>query len=327
MNPLDQLEPHARAYMERLIREGGKPLPQLSIEAARQYMRDSQPTPLAHDSVTMETTETADVPLTLVRPSGTQAALPAILYLHGGGWALGGIATHARIVRELALRAQAVIVVPEYSLSPEARFPVALEECYTTACWLQSQGAAHNIAADRLAVAGDSAGGNLAAALALLAMRRGGPAFRLQVLLCPVLLASSVTDSYRDFADGLNLTKDAMEWFWEQYVTSDAQRPNPLVSPLQAPSAELARLAPAFIITAECDILRDEGEQYAKQLMEAGVAVTATRYLGTLHNFPIIDDLQSSGPASAALLAMGNALQVALHGNPSLQATTHASPA
>jgi acetyl esterase len=312
--------------MERLIREGGKPLPQLSIEAARQYMRDSQPTPLTHDSVTIETTETADVPLTLVRPSDTQATLPAVLYLHGGGWALGGIATHARIVRELALRAQAVIAVPEYSLSPEARFPIALEECYTTACWLQSQGAAHNIAADRLAIAGDSAGANLAAALALLAMRRGGPTFRLQALLCPVLQASSTTGSYRDFADGLNLTKDAMEWFWQQYAANDAQRPDPLVSPLQAPSAELARLPPAFIVTAECDILRDEGEHYAKRLMQAGVAVTATRYLGTLHNFLVIDDLQDSGPASSALLAMGNALQLALHSNTSHHAATHVSP-
>jgi acetyl esterase/lipase len=313
--------------MERLIHEGGKPLPQLSIEAARQYTRDSQPTPLPHVSITIETTETSDVPLTLVRPSNTHATLPAILYLHGGGWALGGIATHARIVRELALRAQAVIAVPEYSLSPEAHFPVALEECYTTACWLQSQGAAHNIAADRLAVAGDSAGGNLAAALALLTVRRGGPAFRLQALLCPALQASSSTDSYRDFAEGLNLTKDAMDWFWEQYITNDAQRPDPLVSPLQASPAELARLAPAFIITAECDVLRDEGEQYAKRLMEAGVDVTAARYLGTLHNFPVIDGLQDSGPASTALLALGNALRLALHGNPSLQASTHDSPA
>jgi acetyl esterase/lipase len=251
--------------------------------------------------------------------------LPAILYLHGGGWALGGIATHGRIVRELALRAQAVIAVPEYSLSPEARFPTALEECYTTGCWLQSEGAAHNIASDSIAVAGDSAGGNLAAALALLTARRGGPAFRLQALICPVLQASSATDSYRDFADGLNLTKEGMQWFWEQYAERNEQRSDPLVSPLQARSAELARVAPAFIITAECDILRDEGEQYATRLMQAGVAVTASRYLGTLHNFPVIDDLQNSGPASAALHSLGRALQIALHGNLSLQAPAHAS--
>lgn len=313
MSLLNQLEPHARRYMERLIREGGKPLPQLSLEAARQYMRDSQQTPLEHPSVSIETTVAAGMPVTLIRPRTAETPLPAVLYLHGGGWTLGSAATHARFTRELALRAHAVLVVPEYPLAPETRFPVALEQCYALAQWIRSHGSTHGIDAENLAVAGDSAGGNLAAALALLAVQRGHTLFCLQALLCPVLDASSNTGSYREFAEGLNLTKDAMEWFWDQYVEEPAQRSNPLVSPLRASATDLTRVAPALIVTAECDVLRDEAEHYARRLMESGVPTTAFRSLGTLHNFAVIDDLKDSGPSIAATHTIGEALRSALH--------------
>ena len=309
-----QLEPHARAYVLRLIEDGGKPLPQLSLEAAREVMRSAQTTPLEDSTVEVETLRHQGLQVTIVRPANSREALPAVLYLHGGGWVLGGVETHARIVRELALRVRAAIVVPEYALSPEARFPVALEQCYKAAQWLEAEGGAYGIDGTRVAVAGDSAGGNLAAALCLRSACSGGPKFRLQALLCPALQASSANGSYREFADGLNLTQETMAWFWDQYVPDAQQRLNPEVSPIHSDPASLMRVAPALIITAECDVLRDEGERYAQLLMEAGVEVTALRFLGTLHNFLVIDALRESGPSVAALGVIADRLGQSLHG-------------
>jgi acetyl esterase len=308
-----QLEPHARSYLLRLIEDGGKPLSQLSLEAARQLMRSAQTTPLEHSTVEVETLQHEGLQVTIVRPADSRGALPAVLYLHGGGWVLGGVETHARIVRELALRVGAAIVVPQYALSPEARFPVALDQCYKAAQWLEAEGGAHNIDGTRLAVAGDSAGGNLAAALCLRSACCGGPEFRLQALLCPALQASSATNSYREFGEGLNLTQETMAWFWDRYVPDEKQRLNPEVSPLLSDSASLMRVTPALIITAECDVLRDEGERYAQRLMGAGIEVTALRFLGTIHNFPVIDALRESGPSLTALGVTADMLRRSLH--------------
>lgn len=313
MSLLDRLEPHAREYMLRMFRSGGKPLPQLSVEAARQFMRDSQTAPIEHPLVEVNVVENAGVRLTIFRPADKgNEMLPCVLYLHGGGWVLGGVDTHARIVRELALQARAAVVVPEYSLSPEVHFPVALEQCYAAALWVSAEGRANRIDAVRLAVAGDSAGGNLAAALALRATKRGEIDLRLQVLLCPVLQGTSDTASYAEFGEGLNLTREGMEWFWSQYAPNAEQRMHPEASPLHADDAELKKLCAAVIVTAECDVLRDEGERYAHRLAEAGVEVTAMRALGTLHNFYVIDELQESGPAKSVLHLVGEALRHAL---------------
>jgi acetyl esterase len=263
MSLLDRLEPGARAYMERIIRKGGKPLPQLGVEAARQYMREGQSTPLGNESVAIDTVDAAGVKLTIVRPAQSRGPLPVVLYMHGGGWALGGIETHARMLHELALRVDAAVVFPHYALSPEARFPLAVEQCYTAALWIQPHGAEYALDGGRIAIAGDSAGANLAAAVALLATQRGGPKLLLQALMCPVLQASFSTSSYDEFAEGLNLTRDAMEWFWKQYVPDPARRREPRVSPLQATLAELSPVAPAVILTAEFYVLRDDGEPYS----------------------------------------------------------------
>lgn len=313
MNLIDRLEPTTRAFMERLIAEGGKPLTQLSVEEARQYMRSSQSTPLQHPSVSIRSVDAAGIPLTLIKPAHARTPLPAVLYLHGGGWVLGGIDTHARIVREIALRSNATVAFPHYALSPEARFPVAVEQCYSAARWIESHAAEHQIDGSRIAVAGDSAGGNLAAAVALLAMQRGGPRLRLQALMCPVLQAPSKTASYEEFAEGLNLTREEMEWFSGHYAPDASVWSNPAASPLAASLDQLSQVAPAIILTAECDVLRDDGEQYAHRLAAAGVAVTAMRMLGTIHNFPVNDDLKDSGPAIAALDVVGDALRSALY--------------
>ena len=298
--------------MQKLA-DGARPPSETGVETARQLMRASQATPLEHESIAIERVEAAGLTLTIVRPRQAEEQLPAVLYMHGGGWVLGGIETHARVVRELALRADVAIVFPHFSLAPEARFPVALEQCYRALRWIEAHGAEHRIDAGSIAVAGDSAGGNLAAAVALLAVQRGGPRLQLQALVCPVTQPSFHTGSYDEFATGLNLTRESMEWFWNQYVPDAARRLEPAISPLWAPLTDLADIAPAAIVTAECDVLRDDGELYARRLLEAGVTVSAIRCLGTIHNFPVVDDLQRTQPAITALRFVGAALKEALH--------------
>ncbi|HEY5329355.1 MAG TPA: alpha/beta hydrolase [Acidobacteriaceae bacterium] len=312
MSVLDQLEPQSRAYVETILRAGGKPLQELSVEEARQFMRDRQRTPLEHPSIAVETTLAAGITLTIVRPAHLAGPLPAVLYMHGGGWVLGGIDTHARLVRELALRSNAAVVFPHFALSPESRFPVALDQCIAALKWLRAHAADHAIDPTRLAIAGDSAGANLAAAVAL-HDASAGPKLRLQALLCPVLLAPADSGSYAEFANGLNLTRDAMHWFWDHYIPDVSLRSDPRVSPLLASVDALTHVAPALVITAECDVLRDEGEAYAHRLTQSGVPVTAMRFLGVIHNFYVLDDLANSGPSQSALRITGDALQAALY--------------
>lgn len=313
MSLLDRLDPVARAYMEKLVREGGKPLAELTVEEARQYMRESQTTSVEHPAVSVRNADADGVPVTIVAPAGTDGLLPAVLYLHGGGWVLGGIETHARIVHEIALGAEAAVVFPHYTLAPEARFPVAIEQCYAAAQWMQTHGRRYGIDAGRIAVAGDSAGANLAAAVAQRAGEHRGPPFHLQVLMCPALRSPVKTGSYEEFAEGLNLTREDMQWFWKMYVPDRTLWREPAAAPLNASSETLARVAPAVILTAECDVLRDDGELYARRLFEAGVQVTAMRLLGTLHNFTVIDDLSESRPALCAMRIVNDALWTALH--------------
>jgi len=312
MSTLDQLEPHTRAYMEKLLAAGGKPLQELSVEDARRFMRDRQRTPLEHPSIAIETTEAAGITLAIVRPTHLAGPLPAVLYMHGGGWVLGGIDTHARLVREVALRSSAAIVFPHFALSPESRFPVALDQCIAALNWLREHAAEHAIDPTRLAIAGDSAGANLAAAVAL-HDASAELKLRLQALLCPVLLTPADTGSYTEFADGLNLTRDAMHWFWDHYAPDVNLRSDPRISPLLASDDVLAHAAPALVITAECDVLRDEGEAYAHRLAQAGVPVTAMRFLGAIHNFYVLDDLADSGLSQFALRITGDALRAALY--------------
>jgi acetyl esterase/lipase len=237
----------------------------------------------------------------VVRPKGTTGALPAIVYLHGGGWISGGAHTHDRLVRELAAGTGAAVVFPDYSLSPEARYPTAVEECHAVAAWVASHGADHGLDPRRVAIGGDSAGGNLAAAVTLLAKRRGGPGFACQVLLYPVLDADFDTESYQAFAEGHFLRRDVMRWYWDLYLDDRERRAEVTASPLRAGLDELAGLPPALVITAEADVLRDEGEAYARKLRRAGVPVVATRYQGTIHAFMMFNRLHASPTTQAAV--------------------------
>jgi acetyl esterase len=204
------------------------------------------------------------------------------------------------------------VVFPDYSLSPEAKYPTALEECYAVASWVAHHGAGHGLDPGRMAVAGDSVGGTMAIAVSMLAAERHGAAFRQQVLFYPVTDASFDTGSYQEFATGYFLRRDAMQWFWDQYIPDPAQRSQATASPLRATLRELASLPLTLVITAEADVLRDEGEAFASRLREAGVPVTAVRFQGIIHDFVMLNALSETQAARAALILATGVLRQSL---------------
>ncbi|MGW9070580.1 alpha/beta hydrolase, partial [Streptomyces yangpuensis] len=255
---------------------------------------------------------TGEVRTRVVRPVGSTGPLPVILYIHGAGWVFGNARTHDRLVRELAVGAGAAVVFPEYDLSPEARYPVAIEQNYAVARWITTEGGRHGLDGGRLAVAGDSVGGNMSAALTLMAKERGDVRLVQQVLFYPVTDASFDSESYLQFAEGYFLRRDAMRWFWDQYTTDPAQRTEITASPLRAGTEQLTGLPPALVITAEADVLRDEGEAYAAKLRAAGVPVTALRALGTVHDFVMLNALRETAAATLAIALAVDTLRKAL---------------
>ncbi|MCX4595289.1 alpha/beta hydrolase [Streptomyces sp. NBC_01549] len=263
--------------------------------------------------ITVSGGPTGSVRARIVKPAGAEATLPVIIYIHGAGWVFGNAHTHDRLVRELAVGANAAVVFPEYDLSPEARYPVAIEQNYTVAQWVVQQGATKGLDAARIAVAGDSVGGNMAAALTLMAKERAGIPLVQQVLFYPVTDASFDTGSYHQFATGYFLRRDGMQWFWDQYTTDEAERAQITASPLRATPEQLAGLPPALVITGEADVLRDEGEAYANKLREAGVAVTAVRFQGIIHDFVMLNALRETHAAEAAITLATGTLRAALH--------------
>jgi acetyl esterase len=261
--------------------------------------------------VTVPGGPSGEVSVRIVKPAGATGPLPAVLYIHGAGWVFGDAHTHDRLVRELVVGANAAVVFPEYSLSPEAKYPTAIEEIFAVARWVATQGAAKGLDASRLAVAGDSVGGNMAAALTLLAKERGEVTFVAQVLFYPVTNAAFDTPSYDQFATGYFLRRDGMQWFWDQYTTDDRERAEITASPLRASLEQLAGLPPALVITGEADVLRDEGEAYAAKLRAAGVAVTAVRYAGITHDFVMLNALRGTQAAEGAISQAIAALRAA----------------
>jgi len=252
------------------------------------------------------------VSVRILRPRGTTGPLPVIVYLHGAGWVFGNAHTHDRLIRELADGANAAVVFPNYSLSPEAKYPTAIEESYAAATWVAQHGAEQNLDPTRIAIAGDSVGGNMSAALTLLAKQRGDVSFVQQVLFYPVTDANFDTHSYHQFAEGYFLRRDAMQWFWDQYTTDPAQRAEITASPLRASLDDLAGLPPALVITAEADVLRDEGEAYASKLRAAGVPVNAVRYQGIIHDFVMLNAMRDTHAATAAIALAIATLRAAL---------------
>jgi acetyl esterase len=300
------LDPATDAFVSSL--SGGAPIYTLAPDAARTVLSELQasaPVRLPEATVVDRTLPVGPTGTTRVRivspPAASRSARPAIIYIHGGGWVLGGPDTHDRLVRELAVGTGAVLVLVDYDRSPEARFPVAIEQSYAVLTHLAQHAAEFGIDPVRIAIAGDSVGGNMAAVVAMMAKVRKGPGLVAQALFYPVTDASMSTASYTEFADGPWLTAKGMAWFWDQYLPDAAQRENVYASPVNAFASELEGLPPALVIVDENDVLRDEGEAYARQLAAAGVPVTAVRYNGTTHDFMMLNPIAETPAVRAAV--------------------------
>jgi acetyl esterase/lipase len=300
-----QLEPEAKAFADA----AAKPpfLFTLGPEKGRIALDEVQSGQVGRLLVDIEDLTIADGPseqvaLRILRPQDAPATLPVIIYIHGAGWVFGSKQTHDRLIRELAVGAEAAVVFSEYHLSPEAKYPTAIEECYSVVQWVAKHGREYGMDAERLAIAGDSVGGNMTAAITLLCKERGGPVIHLQLLFYPVTDAAFDSGSYHQFAEGYHLRRDAMMWFWDQYTRNPDERNQITASPLRTSREELQGLPPALVITAEADVLRDEGEAYANKLREAGVRVTAVRFQGTIHDFVMLNALATSAATRGAIV-------------------------
>jgi acetyl esterase len=299
-----QLEPEAQAFAEAAARS--PLLFTLGPQQGRLALDEEQAGPVRKPAVDVEDLTITDGPsvqvgLRILRPQHAQTPLPVIVFIHGAGWVFGSTQTHDRLVRELAVGTGAAVVFPEYRLSPEASYPTALEECYMAARWVARHGQEHGLDAERLAVAGDCVGGNMATVITLLSRERGEPNIRLQLLFYPVTDASFDTESYHHFAESYHLRRDTMMWCWDQYTCHPGERSEITASPLRASIQQLRGLPQALIITAEADVLRDEGEAYASKLRQAGVRVTAVRFQGTIHDFVALNALAHTASARGAI--------------------------
>ena len=291
---------------------------ELSPDNAREVLEDVQRSAIDKPDVDIEELTISGGPhgqiaVRLIKPAGIAGTLPVILYIHGAGWVLGSPQTHDLLVRNLAVGAQAAVVFPDYRRAPEAQYPSQIEEAYTAAAWIVEHGSEHGLDPDRVAIAGDSVGGNMTIAVTLMAKERGGPSFSAQLLYYPVTDAGMDTGSYHQFADGYFLTRAGMAWFWDQYLPDETRRSDILASPIGASTEELAGLPPAMVISGEADVLRDEGEAYATKLRAAGVEVTATRYGGTIHDFVMLHPLAATHAARTATTQGAAFLREALH--------------
>jgi acetyl esterase/lipase len=316
-NPPVQLEKQAQAFLNKLAAADGTPLYKLSYSAARETLDKLQAGPVQMPPAEISERSvpggpTGPVKVHVVRPKGATAALPGIVYVHGGGWVLGNFRTHERLVRQIAEGSQAAVVFVDYSPSPEAQFPVPVEQAYTVAKWLAANGRQIGVDSSRLAIAGDSVGGDMTAAVTLLAKQRGGPQFKKQVMMYPVTDAGFNTASYKRFAENCWLTGEAMKWFWNAYAPHAKDRQNPLASPLRATVDQLRGLPSALLIT-DSDVLLDEANAYADKLRKAGVATSVTHYPTITHDFMMLNALSDTPSVKRAIAEVTDALYAALH--------------
>ncbi|MEU2039689.1 alpha/beta hydrolase [Nocardia niwae] len=316
-NPLGiSLEPAAQEFVDATSQPPF--LYQLPPEEGRKAVDGVQDSPIFkpeidEEWITVEGGPTGSVRVRIVKPQDATGALPVIVYTHGAGWVFGDAHTHDRLVRDLAVGTNAAVVFPEYDRSPDVRYPVANEQSYRVAQWVTAHGAEKGLDTSRIAIAGDSVGGNMAIALTLMAKERGDVSFVQQVLFYPVTDADFDTGSYEQFAEGYFLTREGMKWFWDQYTTSADERAQITASPLRATIEQLAGLPPALVITAEADVLRDEGEAFAGKLRAAGVPVTQVRYGGIVHDFVMVNSLHDTHAAKAAVAQAVATLRSALY--------------
>jgi acetyl esterase len=308
------LEPAAQALADATANPTG--LIDAGPEGARKILNDLQSGPIDKLPIDEEwitvPASVGDARVRIVKPQGATGMLPVIVYMHGGGWILGNAATHDRLVRELAVGARAAVAFVEYPNSPEAHYPVAIEQGYATAQWIVREGASKGLDASRMAVAGESVGGNMSAALSLMAKERGDVTFVHTSMYYPVTDAAMDTDSYNEFASGYYLSRDSMEWFWDAYLPDTGQRSEITASPNQASVEQVTGLPPTYLCVDEADVLRDEGEAYAAKLRTAGVPVTTVRYDGVVHDFMLLDSVSQTQATRAAIAQATSILRGAL---------------
>ncbi|MBF9066461.1 alpha/beta hydrolase [Streptacidiphilus sp. NEAU-YB345] len=310
------LERDAQAFADAAAKN--PPIYTLSYANARKALDQVQsgPVPLLPADIshrTLPVGPTGKVTIRIVRPEGAHGKLPVVMYFHGGGWVLGDEGTHDRLVRELAYGAHAAVVFVDYTPSPEAHFPVPIEQAYAATKWVAAHGDEIGVDGSRIALAGDSVGGNMTAAVTLQDKEQHGPKLLGQVLFYPVTNAAFDDASYLQFADGPWLTRKSMMWFWNAYAPNVADRSNILASPLRASLDQLKGLPKALVITDEADVLRDEGEAYAAKLRAAGDDVTAVRYEGVFHDFVMLNALRNTNADQAAVAQASAFLFTALH--------------
>ncbi|SFW51943.1 Acetyl esterase/lipase [Sinomicrobium oceani] len=295
----------------------GKPMEEMSPEDAREVLEGAQQS-VTVDYSGIEESERKisqdgyEVNIHITKPKGASKDAPVFIFIHGGGWVLGDYPTHRRLVRDLVVHSGAVAVFPDYTPSPEARYPTAINEIYAVTQWVAENGKEIGVNGKKLAVAGNSVGGNMSAVTALRAKKENGPDIKFQVLLWPVTDADFDTESYQLYAEERFLTRNMMLWFWDHYLPDKKRRKDLYASPLQADTEELKGLPPALVQTAENDVLRDEGEAYARKLDEAGVPVTLTRYNGMIHDYGLLNPLAEVPAVKTAILQAATALRTAL---------------
>ncbi|PKI92226.1 esterase [Actinomycetales bacterium SN12] len=298
------LEPAAQAFVDATANPPF--LYQLPPEHGRAAVDGVQDQPIwkaevDEEWITVDGGPTGCVPARIVKPKGATGASPVVLYTHGAGWVFGDAHTHDRLVRDLAIGTGAAVVFPEYDRAPERQYPVQNEQSYIVAQWVVQHGAEKGLDGSNVAVAGDSVGGNMAIALNLMGEARGDVTFKGAVLFYPVTDANFDTPSYTEFAEGYFLAREGMKWFWDQYTTSKDDRAQITASPLRATEEQLAFFPPTLVITAEADVLRDEGEAFAAKLRRAGVEVTQVRYAGIIHDFVMVNSMHDTNAAKAAV--------------------------
>ena len=281
------LDPQAKAVLDQFASMGGPQLHEMSVAQARELILGmvalaGEPESIARIENRTVPGPAGQIPVRIYTPVGT-APFPVLVYFHGGGWVIGNLDTHDGICRSLANRVGCLVVSVDYRLAPEHRFPAAPEDCYAATRWLAEHAGSLGGDKGRIAVGGDSAGGNLAAVVALMARDRGGPKLAFQLLVYPATDTDFETRSYRENSEGYFLTRADMVWFWNHYAPRDEDRRNPYAAPLRA--ASLRGLPPALVISAEFDPLCDDGNAYAARLREDGVPVRLSQQDGLIHGF------------------------------------------
>ena len=305
-------ERHVQQFLNVLNGSGGKPIEQLSPQAARQVLIDAQKgatLPAADVSERQIDIDGQKITLNIVKPQNAQGTLPVFMFFHGGGWILGDFPTHERLVRDLVNASGAAAVFVNYTPSPEAHFPVAINQAYAATRWVAENGSEIGVDGKRLALVGNSVGGNMVAAVALQAKQHKTPAIRYDVMLWPVTDANFNTASYDRYENGYFLSRNMMKWFWDAYTRNESDRNNILASPLRATPEQLQGLPPTLIQTAELDVLRDEGEAFGRKLDAAGVNVTVTRYNGLIHDYGLLNALSDVPAVRTAIDQAGYQLK------------------